>query len=779
MTEEATPRHRKFERREKIEPPVFFDFAKSATRLFTDPLGSAALYVAYHDKGILGKVTRMKMPELNIYFSPCVTECVANPELPNNLAKFIRDTTDRLDPKDGIPTEFMGKQAENVWHRLCETTGMATGIRLTDYVAKIGDRQFVVATRERGIGLLEVGDFSYQEIYGDNQDLTPIGLELTVLQAMQRLDTIDSKDLKIYHFSSIANNFYYKRHQFMEREGEFFTTLRHFGVTNIGELQTLSQELFSRGLIVNSVAGTVGLDGDLLERWTKIRALPLLKPDNETIKLIRDEAQQYANEQVYYRLILDSLRQNHRLLTEFLSSGLYAKYADAFKDRHAAAFGATETETALNMLSGSYLYAFEGVDRPNLSPSQQFLAKIPGYHDDLKIFLERFPGGHPPLPCILGQGDVLDGQRACLKQIIDSMNPEDVGKINKANDKLFSGRKAKVLHDADTTIVTAEKQLARNVLHRRALHLLHKNGGIVTEGNNSRVGLDACLIANIGLKKARVEGKMQFLYPWLPDSSGYLGPDVDRVLPPLPEQCPSKTVAEALQRIFNGDGNYQSQEARIFEDAPVILDFLKSNENVPLRVRKFMNTLISPELIVKVLERFGDIQDNDPNIINRFFPEGVSEFHLASIYRYVFDFVRGVESNLLIKTSGKENVVKRMGRYLEMWTGDWANNDFSQVDDNVLESAILETIRDGDNRILELNHAVGESFDGFNEDQHYNTWKTFQEKMEIIFGWKTKGLEFTRWTKFWDIWHTLGGTWDCICFTRKTVFNPKALKTSF
>ena len=51
-----------------------------------------------------------------------------------------------------------------------------------------------------------------------------------------------------------------------------------------------------------------------------------------------------------------------------------------------------------------------------------------------------------------------------------------------------------------------------------------------------------------------------------------------------------------------------------------------------------------------------------------------------------------------------------------------------------------------------------------------------KEHFEKVFGWDTFDMWFLRWEKFWDVWNTLGGAWDCICFGRKSIFNPKTLQ---
>ena len=178
-------------------------------------------------------------------------------------------------------------------------------------------------------------------------------------------------------------------------------------------------------------------------------------------------------------------------------------------------------------------------------------------------------------------------------------------------------------------------------------------------------------------------------------------------------------------------------------------------------MRSFIKTVGSPELAVRVLERFGSIGDQDPNIVNRFFPEGFVEFQKMALYRYIHDFIRGVETNLIFaKNSPSESLRRR-------FSGQWQNNDFSTLSDEQVRTAIKKTLATGSHRIRLLNHEQGVK---------RRTLSDYQEFLERMFGWDTLDMSFLRWEKLWNIWNTLGGAWDCICFSRKTVFNAPVLQ---
>ncbi|MEK7105857.1 MAG: hypothetical protein AAB895_00690, partial [Patescibacteria group bacterium] len=307
----------------------------------------------------------------------------------------------------------------------------------------------------------------------------------------------------------------------------------------------------------------------------------------------------------------------------------------------------------------------------------------------------------------------------------------------------------------------------------------------------SRVGMGDTFIGNLMLRTVDIHGEKRFAFPWLKRASGYLGADREKELPAITE-AREIGLDEVMRDIFSGqvgdEGHpYLSQEARIFKHSGTILKYLASNELVPVSVRKFVASLSSTDSIIRVLETMGNISDNDPNIISRFFPEGVGEFHLASIHRYLFDFVRGVESNLVLGAKDQGFVAK-----VGVWAGNWRNRDFSKLDSQRINAAVEETLHDGHSRLLELNHAVGDinkmatvlglntdEMSQLSQDEYRATWKTLQEQLEVVFGWDTTAMKYLRWQEMWNVWNTLGAAWDCICFTRKTIFNPKILKATY
>lgn len=780
--------------------------AASVARVAIEPIKSAVQWVGYHDRGAFGRYTRRNNPDLEIFFGH---EVKVNKELELKPSSLVKEIAARIKESDGVPQHFLGRDLDEAWRVAKQNLQQRfnSGLIVTDYLTKCGDGYYVfIVDKEQGkiIPLLvndELFDTSSAKLDLSQQPFELLSMEESEdslfrsefgfskiseeTAAKKVVDQLSSHDQKteLFRLSIIANEFFNKRHAFLEREGDFFTSLRHLGVHSLGELQTLGRELFSHGLSIDGSTGQVNLDPEMLRIWQEIRSLPSFTTTDADQFLIKEEAFQYAQEQVFFRLMMEVLSKQSELVIKFMNSAIYREYAMEFKDKHLASFGATETHVAQSILANYLTYLFEGKSNPNDSPSQRYMADKGDYFQAMKVFIED--------NCrqLLPEGELAEGNDRVvwLKHLASKSGEEGVAKINEcaSNFKNSESRK-KTITEASETLPKSKEQMAKNPVHRSIVAFFDQTGLIVSRGAETQIGVGQTLIANLGLKRA--QGR--FLYSWFPEknTSGYIPIGMDRSLPLLPDREGSSNlgVEDVIKHIFNGgvdnsaDNPVFSQEQKIFSHSRIILDFLKSDSRVPDRVKDFISTVDSPELIVKMLETMGDIGDNDPNIVNRFFSNSIKEFQLSTVYRYVFDFVRGVESNLMLLNAKKtKDPLSKLAIHFKMWAGDWENHDFSKFSQDEIDYAIRQTLVDANSRIIELNHEVEEVNKLKNSDPEYQqTWKTIQEKMEIIFGWDTSDMQFLRWSKYWNIWNTLGATWDCICFSRKTVFNPKAFKTS-
>jgi recombination protein RecA len=274
------------------------------------------------------------------------------------------------------------------------------------------------------------------------------------------------------------------------------------------------------------------------------------------------------------------------------------------------------------------------------------------------------------------------------------------------------------------------------------------------------------VVAKLGMAAVPGEGRYT-ASSWL-NKAGEMMPEGTE-LHPFESLSEGKKVEDSIRHIFNGElqkkntgasnSAYESQVARIYENGGNILKFLMDDKRVPENVKDFIGTITSHSIADRVLEQFGPIADQDPNVANRFYDD-FAEFQTSVVHRYVTDFVRGVETHLI-------NLTQPVGdRVARRTLGDWKNYDFSQIPDDILRLAITYTLADGEHRIKKLNHETKENI----------TLKDKQELIERWIGTFTYDLQFVQHDQFMNIWRSLGGAWDCICFSRKTVFNPRTLK---
>ena len=790
------------------------DTAFVVARTFMEPIHSAFIRLGSRDKGRLGEYIRTKQTKKDEnfpkFFNHHYDEVVEFLDL-SETPKLLNDIDDRLVGKEGNSQDFIGDALFSKWklmsQMVCEGIGeRIPGITMTDYVASTPDSHslFFVQGDQlkevkigRGDTKLDINGIEAKLHEAKTTTILPddnhlfVNLEIAIEESL-RSDGLNTQ-AEVRRISSITNDFDYKRHARLEREGLFFTGLRHMGVHSLGELQNESRVLFDQGWQIDPNSQEIKVDEELMKTWLEIRNLPNERFENETVpnqvELAEGEAREHVLEQAYYQLVLEKLNGSE-LVRSFVESDVYKRFSIEFCDRHAASYGATDMKVARSMLAGMYMFAFEGVDNPDQSPSQHYMAPVKGYHESLMEYMSEYDGDKPRVPN-MENGGTMDEKVNIFKDLLNSVDKDRLEQLGLTEFRYTADQKRKALHEAITCMEHARGEMYRNPVHREVIEIFHRFGLIASGGRESRVGMGDTFIGNLMLRTVDIHGEKRFAFPWLKRASGYLGPDREKELP-LVAEASEIGIDDVMRDIFSGkvgdEGHpYLSQEARIFKHSGTILKYLMNNETVPVSVRKFVSSLSSTDAVVRVLQTMGNISDNDPNIINRFFPDGIGEFHLASVHRYLFDFVRGVESNLVLGRKDQKFTDK-----VGIWAGNWRNRDFSGLDSEAINTAVKETLKDGHSRLLELNHAVGDinkmvkalglsadEMKQMSEDEYRTTWKTIQEEMEVVFGWDTTAMKYLRWQEMWNVWHTLGAAWDCICFTRKTIFNPKILKATY
>lgn len=811
-----------------IEASQVMDMARVVVKTMAEPVHSAYVWLGAHDKGVWGRRIRAqesaKDENFPKFFNHHHEERVSVVGL-GEMPKLLDEIDVRLKSETQCPQNFIAREQSEKWvlmkgeieHGLAERRPQ---VQVMDYVASSEDEHSIFLREGDVLKEIKVkssaGGFSLQEIEtqlnvqqgvaietqqsetsgGGYQQSESVAVELAIGQIMG--ERKQNSKCEVRRMSSITNDFYYKRHALLEREGVFFTTIRHMGVHTLGEIQNVSRLLFDDAWTIDPNSGELKVDQSVMEMWVKVRSLPFERfgnaPDETTRQMIHAEARTYLREQAYYRLIMEKLKGSE-LVESFMQSTAYQNYSLPFRERHLAAYGATEEKVARSMLAGMYLFSFEGMNNPYQSPSQRMLAKVKGYHREMAEYLINYEGEMPTFDG-LANGRSEAEKQAMFSDLLATFTKEQLQSANLDEMRCDEETRVKVLTEAENCIPYAKAEMGRNPVHRQVIESVDRLGLIVSEGSESRVGMGDVFIGNLMLKTVDINGNKRFTFPWLRDASGYLGVDSQVELPPVPE-AENIEMDQVIRDIFSGETDelghpYLTQEQRVFKHTGTILKYLTEDQSVPVSVRKFVASLTSNEAIVRVIETMGNISDNDPNIVNRFFPEGVGEFHKGSIYRYVFDFVRGIESNLIVAQGEKKGGVRSIAAKLEMFAGNWRNRDFSRINHQEIEQAIKETLVDGHSRLIELNHAVGdidkmaraltlneEEMSEVNQTAYRKSWKTIQEKLEVVFGWDTTNMKYLRWQELWNVWHTLGAAWDCICFTRKTIFNPKPLKASY
>lgn len=646
--------------------------------------------------------------------------------------------------------------------------------------------------------------------------------ELAISHLLSELGIIDmpsqTPNKTVRRMNPVTNEYPLVRNFDFDHEGEIIQELRNRGVHTIGELQSVLRIFFRQGVWFEHDQAL--LDNDLADRIVQI--LVLAFPDM-TEQVARMSIARAAEDRVYYNLVLYQIRENHSLVDDFMNSPVFTAHRQTFIDAHLAALGQTNRAIAEAMLAGFYLYVFEQVENPWQSDSQYYLAQDAYYHDDLTNFLFEYAqdqanpnfsytnGRTGNIPALLAPEFVGDVSRQqVLEALIEGFSDSQLAQISNlpvGQNTIDPQERQQIINTFDQCINQARVQRLRHHTHQALLGVIGKVTNIAVDPDQ-RKGVFQTAIANIAGRSVKgPDGRPQILATtWLPDNHGYwlsdgqslpelaemnsmANPDLEQAPVrgesglPLTEIEKRQTNQEIINRrldrsiryIFGIDefaltpddelseyDQFQAQEARIMSEAPVILEYLSLSDQVPTQVREFMGEILSGRLGQRILQTFGSIADQDPNIISRFYPD-LQQFIASVTFRYVFDFVRGVETNLIL--SSKSN---RLSKLKAQILENWHPHDFSQITDETLQASVNQTIADGQHRLGVLNHEVRE----------IKTLKDFQERMEIIFGWNTQDMKFLRWTEFWSVWNTLGGAWDCVCFSRKTVFNPRAFKAS-
>ncbi|QQG42153.1 MAG: hypothetical protein HYV90_02455 [Candidatus Woesebacteria bacterium] len=701
----------------------------------------------------LHKVTRGKYKaDLELYFGPH--------EHKSEIDKGLHDTAQVLtdiDEKLAGGSEFIGDKFE-VWKKVKTELEDHVGLKITDQVLidRKGGNHVLFAEKDDKIVPIFLSGVSTE---GDTRSLFGIGneypkeantsenvaRELTIFKIMEA-EALEPENYKLRKVDSVANDFELRRHALFEREGDEFEAIRAQGALSIGELQTVSRLLLFGGITFEE--GEVRTSPSLEDIWIKTRMISMGENvDTKTAQAVaQKEIAQFAKEVVYFRLAQQYFVEHPDVTREFMKSEYYLQHRKDFINSHLAARGQTEEKIAEAMLANYCLARFEKTDIEN-SPSQKYIKDKEGFMGDIDNFLT-------------GLGVFVPGE---IRDLATELKGALVNKVISYNQRYVALAEAKRSLEKVANEIWRHKE-TRKIFDR----LVQLSPFDFVDDKEKPVKVFRVIIGNLGLAKVPGEGKFT-MSSYLPKVPYY--PEGSEVLPFDPEKARHAKIIDSIKCIFDGSvlppsgsgekaSAYESQVTRIYTEGTTILRFLTEDPRIPDNVREFVQAITSDNLGQKILERYGPVSDQDPQIVNRFFKDGFDRFQTMITHRYVTDFVRGVETNLILLTGGTGDKVSRQ------FMGDWKNFDFSQLPDEVVDKAIEMTLADGKHRLELLNHETSER----------TTLKDKQELLEKVFGWNTYDMWFLRWEKFWNVWNTLGGAWDCICFMRKPIFNPGTIK---
>lgn len=687
-------------------------------------------------------------PELETFFSP--NKASSEFEVPLARLPDFLDVVDNLLARHENP---IGRNFDG-WVDTKRRIEQIPGIKMTDYVLFNQNYGQHILVAERGNSLIPIfvprpGEIGQNILFGIGREypkqkfkLEEVAMELSISD-IEKNEELGS-GYKLRKLSAITNDFELRRHAVLERDGEMIESLRDQGVMTIGEIQSVTRMLVFGGITFEE--GSVNVDPSLGQVWISARMISL-KEGSERQKFHKSaqELSVFANQLIYFRGVSQFLEENPGIQREFMKSNQYLKHRKAFIDSHIAARGQTEEQIATAMLANYYLAKFEG-GSVGESPSQKYTKNKEEFMADIGEFASKLSAKVP-------------------KSLSELW--EELGDPSLINIEIDQSEKVSVLKNAGEALEKIAQEIWRHKESRNIFNkLVEKSPFDFVDDDEKSSKVVRAIIVNLGLAKVPGEGRFTMgsylsKVPYYPEGS--------EVMPFDAEDASYANIEDSIRYIFNGqtfedpgaESSYESQVARIFTEGTTILNFLAEDPRVPENVRDFIGTVKSENLADRILERYGPISDQDPQVVNRFFKEGFNRFQTMTMHRYVTDFVRGVETNLVLLTdrSWFEKMHRKFG-------ADWKNYDFSEVPPEVLEKAIDATLKTGSHRIDIMNHATDSRL----------TLKDKQEFLEKVFGWDTYDMQFLRWEKFWNVWNTLGGAWDCICFMRKPVFNAETIK---
>jgi hypothetical protein len=743
--------------------------AQSASVVVGQPARGAAEYLSNR------VARRFNLPhgrKTDIYFAPDRRERDVPPCEATDIPRIIESIGARLEgSKDtlGRTPRSLYSQWERAREALQEEIG--SDKQLTNYVLYRPTGDHVLFFVHKGDQLsplvMHQGELPLDAIHDQTQNYNAVSLPkhtdaaLAIETGIKQIQTdlgkhadYDIAQERVDRLSRAANRVPLRRHAVFEKEGDIIRSLYAHGATSTGELQTVLVDLTET--ISYDARGGVQYDQDLANVWKKVHA-EAKQESGMSDEQIATAFEQFANEVAFYQLVTQYFKERPEITEQFMASGLYTQFAPAFKDRFLASYGQTETAIAEAILANYFLSQFETTDVVH-SPSQGYINDIPDFHSSIGEYVTK--ENNVDLPAILCES--IDDQTATLQAVTQILR-----EVTKPLYRITEDRKDEVIAQAEAALENVRHEKRRHQAGRVVMETLEARLPIIYDSEHPPTVLTE-VVGNMIM--TRVPGENRFTAASALQAEGYIpeGPVIPQPFESK-EESPYQTIDDSLRYIFNGskgedvvldtygtgvESRFESQVGRMYEQAPVILDFLLNDDRVPENVRNLMQLTVSEDLPERLLEYFNDPIAQDPLMVNKFYPEKVSTFRTMLAHRFVTDFVRGVETELITRTGTKRERLKRKALPV------WKDHDFSTVDQDVLDGAIESTLAFGSHRIDKLDNKAEPS-----------TLKDAQESIEFAVFWDTFGMKFLRWQKQMNTESYLGYGWHCGCYYRKAIFN--------
>src|SRR3989344_45171 len=593
----------------------------------------------------------------------------------------------------------------------------------------------------------------------------------------------------------------FRRHDLFEREGTFIRDLRRGGGETINEVQTEIRN-WTNSIYWKTDEEGVGRIHNGIDNFL-VRTYELTLPGDKRVARRRaiQELGKYAEEVAYHNLIVNFFDNDSTLGEKFIQSPNFQELRQQFIDAHVGASKAGDKTLAIAMLAGHYLMQFEGAD-PGISPSQKFIKEGREYHQKIAEFIASAGDkGKPPSLTHNRTNDLANLEKATLSAIDKKYLPNGIPDSPNGRDEalkkhlLATETLYRIVSHPDVEpdikpgmtrwqegqaiLRNLNEQFERNKVDLEWLRRIkNKLPNLLIVDPDGRRNFIQTVIGNALMGVAQTsDGKVYTASRYLPHSEGYFGQDNPNPIPDLihtPDIPTRIELIEIIKNIYNGQPGvdrghaYQSQTQKIYEATPKILRYLRMADNVPDEVRQLFEIVTNKEeLAKKITARFGKETDQDINYVNIFFREGgLSEAQKLITYRLVTEFIEGINTNLIMAT---KNPVRKQGR---TWGGTWVNDDFSRVDNPIIERALAKTLEDGKNQLLLYDHKLNTK-----TQKRVGRLPANKRMAAEKYLWDTYDTRFKRWVnKRGSYDNALEVAIECLCPLRDTIFNPRTVQ---